>query len=110
MSMERVTRYNARAVVGRAMSECERLDVEPRTFKTGRRKAVRNTMSCGMKPIGVVLMMTVAALAAQTPPAAAPPSVEETRHIEAKMTDLAARVKALAPKAVDPDLLADVDI
>ena len=67
-------------------------------------------MSCGMKPIGVVLMMTVAALAAQTPPAAAPPSVEETRHIEAKMTDLAARVKALAPKAVDPDLLADVDI
>ena len=41
---------------------------------------------------------------------ATPPSVEETRHIEAKMTDLAARVKTLAPKAVDPDLLADVDI
>jgi pimeloyl-ACP methyl ester carboxylesterase len=67
-------------------------------------------MSGSMKRIGSVLMMAVAALAAQSPPAGAPPSVEETRQIEEKMTDLAARVKALAAKPVDPGLLADVDI
>jgi len=67
-------------------------------------------MPGSMNRIGIVLMTAITALAAQTPPAATPPSVEETRHIEAKMTDLAARVKTLAPKAVDPDLLADVDI
>ena len=67
-------------------------------------------MSGIMKRIGVVLMMAVAALAAQTPPAATPPSAEETRQIETRMNDLAAHIKTLAAKRVDPDLLADVDI
>jgi dienelactone hydrolase len=70
---------------------------------------VRNALSA-MKPIGVVLMAAITVLGAQTPPVATPPSVDETRQIERRMNDLAARVKTLAAKHVDPGLLADVDI
>lgn len=48
--------------------------------------------------------------AVQAPPAAEPPSAAERRDIEHKLSELDSRVKALAAKKADPELLADVDI
>jgi pimeloyl-ACP methyl ester carboxylesterase len=50
------------------------------------------------------LVFAVAATAAE------PPTAEQKSQIEAKMTELTTRVKALAAKKTDPALLADVDI
>lgn len=46
----------------------------------------------------------------QASPPVEPPSAEEKRAIDKKVTELAARVDALAARKVDPALLADVDI
>jgi len=48
--------------------------------------------------------------AAQAPPVAVPPSADERRELEKKLTELAVRVKALAARKADPALVADVDI
>ena len=57
-----------------------------------------------MKETCLLLMMALAATAAEQP------SAEEKRQMEAKISELASRVKALAAKKADPALLADVDI
>jgi dienelactone hydrolase len=52
----------------------------------------------------------LAAQASQAPQAPAQPNADEKRAIEKKMSDLAARVDALAARELDRSLLADVDI
>ena len=59
------------------------------------------------------LTIAVAAIvlqAAQAPQSAGPPSADEKRAIEKKMTELASRVEALAAGKADRSLVADVDI
>ena len=57
-----------------------------------------------MKKTSLLLLMAIAATAAEAP------SAEDMRLIETKMTELASRVKALGAKGTDQALLADVDI
>lgn len=58
-----------------------------------------------MRPIGLFLALAVA----QAAPTA-PPSPDERRQIESKMTELGSRVAALAARNTDPGLVADVDV
>src|SRR5947209_1379107 len=76
-----------------------------RPLRDHRRREGRNLV----KVICLMLVIGVAAIA-QAPPSAEPPSADEQRTIEKKMSELASRVGALARKKVDPSLLADVDI
>ena len=72
-----------------------------------------------MKPAFLLVAICVAAAAAQTPTTPSAPSerqrvdvlnADDTRAIERKLTDLSARVDALAAGKADRALLADVDI
>ena len=58
----------------------------------------------------VILIVALTAAWSQTPSPAAPPSPDETRAIEGKMRELAARVDALRARKADAALLADVDV
>lgn len=62
-----------------------------------------------MKTACLLLTIGVAASALQTP-AVQPLNTDDTRAIERKLTDLSARVNALAAARADRALLADVDI
>jgi dienelactone hydrolase len=62
-----------------------------------------------MRMIGLLLTVSVAAMAAQAP-APEPPGPDEKRIIEKKLTELASRVHALAARNAEPALVADVDI
>src|SRR5262249_11788606 len=63
-----------------------------------------------MRPASLFLGVFVAAAALQTAPPVYHPSADETRAMEAKVSDLSARINGLRAKKADPALLADVDI
>jgi Prolyl oligopeptidase family len=64
------------------------------------------------RSIGLFLMLTVAVVVGQAPPSTFPPTTDERRDIEVKLSELASRVEALRAnnKKTDTTLLADVDI
>ncbi len=64
-----------------------------------------------MKPSTLLLMVFVAAGAAQTPPPRpTPPTADELQRIDAKRRELSDHLAALAAKPIDPALLADADV
>ena len=63
-----------------------------------------------MKKSCIFAFLAAAVATAQGPAAPVPPDADERRQIDARLTELASRVKALADKKTDHALLADVDV
>src|SRR6266480_7830857 len=63
-----------------------------------------------LKKLCVFLLLGAAVAAQRGAPQTYPPTAEQRQMIDAKLADLASRIKALAAKKTDPALLADVDI